>query len=368
MIAGVYFVPIRRPGKPLRWYVYAWRGGPCILKVDNPTRPKLGKAEIDAISAAIEEHKRPDTSRLGSLVRELRIVDGGAPEWKSLAASTRRTWSTHLNRIEDKWGETPIRLWDDRRMLGKIIAWRDSMASTPRAADLGVQVLHFLLEFGRLRGRLAANVATGVPTLYRPAGRAEIVWTGEDLDRFAASAAELNRPLVTDAVRLACLTGFRKADLVALTWAQVGEHAIARTAQKMSRGKRRRAVVPIIAPLRELLGELRSRTRAPGVDTVLVNSLGKPWGDLTSAVCEIRDHAKIIEPADPELGLPARPKHLHDCRGTFVTHLCRQRLTDREIADIAAWSPENVASIRRRYVDDAAVVMALGRRIESGAI
>lgn len=363
MIEGVYFVPIRRDGKPTQWYVYAWRGGPRILKATGPTKPKLGRAEIAAIAAAHAEQGKPDSTKLLSLIRELRICDGGAPEWKSLAETTRRTWATHLNRIEDKWGETPLNLWNDRRMLGKIIAWRDSYAATPRAADLGVQVLGFLLEFGRLRGRLAVNVAEKIPTIYRPAGRAEIIWTTEDLDRFAASAVALNRPLVADAVRLACLTGLRKADLVALTWAQVGEHAIARVAQKKSRGKRRRAVVPIVPQLRALLDELRSRPRQEDVETVLVNSLGKPWGDLTSAVCEIRDHAGIIEPAEPELDLPARPKHLHDCRGTFVTHLCRQRLTDREIADIVAWSPENVASIRRRYVDDAAIVVAIGKRM-----
>jgi len=35
-----------------------------------------------------------------------------------------------------------------------------------------------------------------------------------------------------------------------------------------------------------------------------------------------------------ESGEPDRPKHLHDVRGTYVTHLCRAGLTDREIADI----------------------------------
>jgi hypothetical protein len=63
-----------------------------------------------------------------------------------------------------------------------------------------------------------------------------------------------------------------------------------------------------------------------------------------------------------------RPKHLHDLRGTFVTALCRAGLTDDEIANIVAWSPQNVAEIRRTYVDDAAVVVALSRRINASLV
>jgi integrase len=363
MIDGVYFVPIRRTAKPTTWYVYAWRGGPRILKAAGDKKPTLGRAEVAAIATAHAERRGPDLSTLGGLLRELTIANGGAPEWQSLAASTRRVWSSYINRIEEKWGKTPLKLWDDRRMLGKVIAWRDSMAATPRAADLSTQVLGFVLEFARIRGRLESNVAAGVRSIYRPHGRAEIIWTADDIARFEASAIAMNRPRVADAIKLACLTGFRKADLVALTWDQVFEHSIARTAQKKSRGKRRRAVVPIVPELKRLLDKLRLLPRAPGVDNVLVSSLGRPWANLTTSVNAVRNHARIIEPADPELDLPERPKHLHDCRGTFVTHLCRQRLTDQEIADIVAWSPENVASIRRRYVDDAAIVVALGRRM-----
>jgi hypothetical protein len=55
---------------------------------------------------------------------------------------------------------------------------------------------------------------------------------------------------------------------------------------------------------------------------------------------------------------------LHDIfRGTFVTRLCRAGITDQEIADIVAWSPQNVSRVRRMYIDDAAVVVALSERI-----
>ncbi|MEA3061183.1 MAG: hypothetical protein QOJ94_964, partial [Sphingomonadales bacterium] len=96
-----------------------------------------------------------------------------------------------------------------------------------------------------------------------------------------------------------------------------------------------------------------------------------PWtpGSLTQAFNQVRDAANgrrgIVHPGNEESGEPPRAKHLHDCRGTFVTKLCRldPPLTNDEIARIAAWSPSNVERIRRTYVDDAAIVVALSERI-----
>ena len=38
-------------------------------------------------------------------------------------------------------------------------------------------------------------------------------------------------------------------------------------------------------------------------------------------------------------------------------------LTDQEVAEIMGWSPQQVADIRRVYVDQARVVVAIGQRI-----
>lgn len=58
-------------------------------------------------------------------------------------------------------------------------------------------------------------------------------------------------------------------------------------------------------------------------------------------------------------------KHLHDVRGTFCTLLLTEtELTDREVADIMGWSPDRVAGIRRVYVDQSKLLLALGRRMQ----
>ncbi|MBB5708448.1 integrase [Sphingopyxis panaciterrulae] len=146
-------------------------------------------------------------------------------------------------------------------MVRKVLAWRDSRAETPRAADMGVTVLRSLLEFGRLRALVTNNVASDIPKLYRNGTRAEIVWLEEDIEKFRVASEELRTPHVYDGLRLAALTGLRRADLVSLIWSEIHEHAIQKKAAKASRGKRRVATMPIIPELGELLVELRNRYR-----------------------------------------------------------------------------------------------------------
>ena len=45
-LEGLHYVPKRKPGKPIRWYVYAWRGGPCIAKREGGRKPVLKASEI----------------------------------------------------------------------------------------------------------------------------------------------------------------------------------------------------------------------------------------------------------------------------------------------------------------------------------
>ncbi|HEX7856004.1 MAG TPA: tyrosine-type recombinase/integrase [Sphingobium sp.] len=367
-VEGLHFVKAVRPGKPVRWYVYAWRGGPRVLTSESPTRPKLNKEQLGDLLAALPAK---DDGTIASLIRRLRGVGSGlekaSPEWKALAPTTRETWGFALDAIEKKWGKTPIAVWNDYRMVAKVIEWRDSRSNTPRAADMGVTALSFLLSWAKLRAIIKMNVAEDVPAIYSGGDRAEIIWTQQDIDAFyQATERKLH---IRDILDLATTTGLRRSDLAAVTFDEVGDHAIIRVAQKKSRGKRRRAVIPLTDQSRAVIATLRSRPRAEGVKTLLVNSLGGPWtpGSLTQAFNTVRDEANkgkgIIHPGSQALETVDRKKHLHDCRGTFVTQLCRAGLSDEDIAKVVAWSPENVARVRRLYVDDANVVIALAERI-----
>ncbi|HET7255607.1 MAG TPA: site-specific integrase [Xanthobacteraceae bacterium] len=356
---GVHYVRAKGPAGH-RWYIYAWRGGPRIGVIEGGPKPRLSRELEQRVKEERDRAGAAGDGTLSGMIRDWRR----SPEWEGLSPNTRDTWTPALTRIEDKWGKYGVELWNDPRMVGKVVEWRDSQKAKPRAADIGVTVLSRLLEWGRLRAKVSVNVASGIPQLYRGADRAEIIWTDEDIAAFCRSALMLDRPLLIDCLFLATLTGMRLADLAALTFEECGTDAIVRKALKRSRGRRRRAAVPILPQLRELIEELRTRPRAMGVETLLVNSYGRPWSAdaLGKRFGEISRHAGIVY---REAGEEDRPKHLHDVRGTFVTHLCRAGLTDREIADIVAWSETNVGRIRRVYVDDAAVVVAIGRRINT---
>ena len=365
MIKGVHFVRVRRSGKPMRWYIYAWRGGPQIQTVESPTKPKLSAAALAELARVLSDRDRPRMGTLAATIRRWRL----SPEWNALSPGTRKTWGSAADAIEAKWGDTPLSLWSDARMVRKVVQWRDSRADTPRAADNGVLVLRTILSFARLRGDLGVNVAEAVPRIYKGADRAEIIWTDGDLDAFVAKALELKRPHLADGLKLAALTGLRRQDLVTLTWNQVSATTIQKKALKSSRRKRRMVVLPRLPALDALLTELKSRPRKAGAETVLVNSFGRPWtGDgFGGSFNRIRDAARIVH-VDVETG-ETRRKHLHDLRGTYVSKLLLEAskqgkpLTNQEIAELMGWSPDQVDGIRRTYVDQGKIVVAIGERI-----
>lgn len=345
------------------WRVYAYRGGPLILKATGARKPKLDAAASRKLAEALEAKDAPDTSRFQTVIRAWRA----SPEWLDMEPGTRKTWGRHLDLIEAKWGEIPIGVWNDARMTAKVVAWRNLRAATPRTADIGVTVLVALLKWARLMGwGITINVASDIPALYRGAQREDIVWTADDIARFEATAIEAERAHIVDGLRLCALTGLRRADLVSLTFAHVGEFAVTKTALKKSKGRRRRATIPMTPALQVLLAELRTRDRAEGVDTILVNSFGRSWsGDgFGGSFNRIRDAAKIVHVTEDG----ERLKHLHDVRGTFCTMLLAEcELTDEQAAGIMAWSKERVANIRKTYVDDERVVVAIGARIAERA-
>lgn len=361
MTSGVHVVQ-----KQLRagtaWYVYAWRGGPMVHKFTGAKRPKLTPEVMGKIAAAWEAKTEKNDQTLRGLIRQWRSQNPdrpSSPEWTALAASTKRTWGSALDMIDTKWGDVPLAVFNDARMKAKVYTWRDSRRHTPRAADFGVTVLRALLKFGVQRGALSINVAADIPSIYKNGQRADIIWLADDLALFARVAS----PAVNDAVRLACLTGLRCADLADLRWHEVGDKAIIHLAQKSSKGVRRRAMVAMTPALATLLQELRNRPRKPDIDTVLVTGDGKPWSSagLSKQVGEASKKAGIIHE-------DGRKKHLHDCRGTFATHLMMMGATDQEIARAMAWSPEKVANIRMVYVDQARTVVALADRLAAKAV
>ena len=92
------------------WYVYAWRGGPQVYRSDGPKRPRIDADIMRRIVAEDEADNSPDPTTLLAVIREWRR----SPEWAQLADTTKKTWGSALNRIEERWGDAPLAVFDDR--------------------------------------------------------------------------------------------------------------------------------------------------------------------------------------------------------------------------------------------------------------
>ena len=362
MVKGVHYVRSNRPDGTTIWYVYACRGGLQIMRHVGPKKPKLTEEALRILNEVRIAQRTHAQRTIGDLIMHFRK----SPQWVDLSDGTRRTWGSALDLIERKWGGTPLTVWSDPRMKAKIVDWRDSRANTPRGADIGITVLSRLLEFGLLRGLVRLNAAAGIPNLYKGGGRSLIVWNEEDMARFAKAALEMQQPQMVDGMRLAALTGLRRQDLIVVTFDDVQDKTLTTLAQKQSRNRRFRATIPILPELASLIEELRNRYRRPSITTLLVNSFGSPWSEagFTGSFGRIRDKAGIG--GIDEQG-QATSKHLHVLRGTFCTKLCMAGLSNEEVGMVMGWSPEQVAGIRRTYVDQDQVVKAIARRLGQAA-
>lgn len=304
-------------------YVYAWRGGPAI-KADLGT-PAFHAAYQEAVAA----HRAPDTGRVRSVVTSYKASD----DYKKLADSTKRNWSRWLDRISDHFGDLSIKQFDrPERIRPEIRRWRSGFADKPRTADYAMQVLSRVLSYAvDPLGKIASNPCEGIKQLYS-SNRAEIIWTGSDIEQLRAEASTE----VMYAVDLAAATGLRAGDLVRVSWSHVQEDAIVITTGKSRH--RREAVIPLYDELRELLARIPRRSTA-----ILTNSRKRPWTQhgLNSSFYTAMVDAKLKD----------RDLHFHDLRGTAATRFYLAGLSERVIAEIMGWEEEYVARIIRRYVD-----------------
>ena len=75
----------------------------------------------------------------------------------------------------------------------------------------------------------------------------------------------------------------------------------------------------------------------------------------------VRDHADFVH-ADPQTGA-SKQKQIYDLRGIFCTKLILANESDEKTADGMGWSPHQVRGIRRSYVDQRHVSVAIGERL-----
>ena len=315
-------------------YFYAWRGGPRL-------RGELGSPEFMAsYNEAIENRRTPDAARFRSLIVRYR----SSKDYQKLADTTKRNWSRWLDRITDYFGELRVAQFDRPERIRPIIRkWRNQWADKPRTADYGMQVLSRVLSHSVELGRLANNPCEGIKALYS-GDRSDIIWTDADIAQLKKTSADD----VALAVDLAAYTGLRLSDLLRLSWSHVGDDAI-KFATGKSRG-RREALIPLYDDLRALLERIPKRSTS-----ILTNLRRRPW--TANGFGTAFNRAKI------KAGMAERDLHFHDLRGTAATKFYIAGLSTRVIAEILAWSEDQVERIIRRYVNRGAATRAAIRQL-----
>jgi integrase len=310
-----------------RTYYYAWHGGPRLR--GEPGSPEF----MASYNEAIESRRTPEPGRFKSLV----ILYRASGDYKRLADTTRKNWSPWLDRIANYFGDLRIAQFDRPEKIRPVIRrWRNQWATKPRTADFGMQVLSRVLSYAvDPLSKIAGNPCEGIKHLYS-GDRSEIIWTDADLKQLKTGGP--NRPCAEEiscAVDLAAHTGLRLGDLLRLSWSHVGENAITFATGK-SRG-RREAIVPLHDELREVLARIPKRST-----TILTNQRDHPWTP--------NGFGTAFNRAKTAAGLNDRDLHFHDLRGTAATKFYIAGLSIRVIAEILAWSEDQVDRIIRRYV------------------
>lgn len=310
-------------------YHYAWRGGPRLPGA--PGSPQY--------LAAYQSSRKPEKAASGQIFG-LAVDFKRSPEFAALRPSTVRAYRHSLDAIVAEFGDMPLAAAADRRARREFLAWRDTLAAHPRAADMAIGVLRRLLAFGLDRGMIDHNPLANVRGLHRRSGEVTI-WTADDLVRLAAHAS----PELMGAVRLGAETGLRQGDLIRLTWTAIGPRSILWRTAKRSRD----VTIPITTAARAALDSMPRRA----VTVLTTAKTGRPWtADGLRASLRAACKGAGVE------------RTFHDLRRTAATRLVGAGLSDAQVAGIMGWAERDVTVLRLRYVDQAAVVTALLDRLD----
>lgn len=338
-LEGVYRVVAKG-----RVYFYAWKGKGAPRLHGEPGSDQFIAELADARAA----RKLGDPAKIAGLCARWKASDAWTkpPAEGGLADSTKKQWRPWVDEIQRHFGKLSIRQFSRAEVIRPDIRrWHRSFKAKPRAADMGKQVLSALMSFAVDEDLLPANPVFGIKNLYE-ADRAELIWTDEDIARL--QKAKVSREIVW-ALKLACLTGLRQADVLRLSWSHVGDLSIELPTGKSSvRGKgRRTAVIPLYDELEALLKEIPKRSTR-----ILTNTEGLPWKSGFSSSWN-----KAMKAIDEQ------ELHYHDSRGTAATKFYLAGFDMREIAEMLAWAEDKVERIIRRYVRKNALLLDRIRRL-----
>jgi integrase len=309
---GLHYTLVTLADGSKKTYWYAWRGGPRLTG-------EYGSPEfIASFNAAIATKVAAPEGRLLSLLQGYQQ----SQDFLGLRERTRADYIGLITKIEQKFGDAPLKALADPRTRGIFMDWRDELAlRSKRQADYAWTVLARVLSWAKDRGKITVNPCERGGRVYHGT-RVDFVWTVEDEAAFFGHApTQFHLPLL-----LGLWTGQRQGDLLRLTWSAYDGEVIRLRQSKTGA----RVAIPVGAPLKAALDAAPRRS-----PIILTNKAGRPWTErgFRSSWSTICKQATIV-------GLT-----FNDLRGTAVTRLALVECTEAQIASITGHSLRDVHSI-----------------------
>ena len=309
---GLHWTPVTLADGSKKTYYYAWRGGPRL-------NGEYGSPEfIASYNAAIATKVVVPEGKLLSLLQGYQA----SQDFLGLRERTRADYIKQIEKIEQKFGDAPVKALADPRTRGIFMDWRDELAlRSKRQADYAWTVLARVLSWAKDRGKITVNPCERGGRVYHGT-RVDFVWSVEDEAAFLEHApAHLHLPLL-----LALWTGQRQGDLLRLPWSAYNGASIRLRQSKTGA----RVEIPVGAPLKVALDA--AKRHGP---IMLTSTDARPWtpdGFRASwgKACKKAAIAGIT---------------FNDLRGTAVTRLALVGCTEAEIATITGHSLRDVRSI-----------------------
>lgn len=337
-LVGVHKVKAKLASGDTVTYYYAWRGGPRINA--KPNTRAFG-AEYHRLTRA-----RPDAPGKGT-VSELIREYLKSPAYTKLAPSTKKTYDWAIGKIEDEFFDMPIHALGEKGARKLLLEWRDTLADTPRAADMVMAVLSKIIARAVDNEDIPKHPLEKIERL-ADSTRKDIIWTHAQVAAFKAKAPAR----MVLALELARWTGQRQGDLLKLTWsAYDGTHITLRQGKTGARVR-----VKVAQELKALLDAEKAKRGDDKVTamTILTNRSGQPYKEGFRS-----SWAKACELAGVE-GVT-----FHDLRGTFITLAYGAGSSIREIAEVSGHSEKDAeAIIRKHYLKGDSAVTKLEKRNE----
>lgn len=311
-LKGVHKVKRTLADGTVKYYYYAWRGGPAL-------EGEPGTAEfIASFNAAKASRRKPDAAVLHSIVAKYQ----NSIEFRKLAERTRADYGKQIKLIEAKYGALPLQFLADDGIRAEFLEWRDTLAmKSERQADYAWTVLARVLSWAKGRGLIKVNPCAAGGRIYK-ADRREAIWTDEHEAAFMAKAPKHLRLVL----QLALWTGQRQGDLLRLQWEAYDGDVI-----RLQQGKTGvRLAVPVAKELKRMLDSTPRRAK-----TILTNMDGKPWTPDGFRASWRKACAMVgVEGVT-----------FHDLRGTAVTRLALVSCSVPEIATLTGHSTSDVRSV-----------------------